>query len=168
MGKHWTLLLAAGLLSSSLFAGEAEDLKIEDAWVRALPPTQKVTAAYLTVSNPGPAAVTITGGKADLAAEVQIHSTREIDGYTRMERLQQLEDILHPLIQEFVKSEKEKMASEGKKVAFYDIPLLFEKKLFANSRMSASSSTINNFDIPFLLLLFNKLVIYVYSLPKCL
>jgi len=91
LGKHWTLLLAAGLLSSSLFAGEAEDLKIEDAWVRALPPTQKVTAAYLTVSNPGPAAVTITGGKADLAAEVQIHSTREIDGYTRMERLQQLE-----------------------------------------------------------------------------
>ena len=91
MGKHWTTLAAAGLLSSSLYAGEASVLKIENAWVRALPPTQKVTAAYLTVSNPGPETVTITGGEVDLAAEVQIHSTREIDGYTRMERLRQLE-----------------------------------------------------------------------------
>ena len=91
MGKHWTTLAAAGLLSSSLYAGEASVLKIENAWVRALPPTQKVTAAYLEVSNPGSETVTITGGEADVAAEVQIHATREIDGYTRMERLQQLE-----------------------------------------------------------------------------
>ena len=91
MGKHWTTLAAAGLLSSSLYAGEVSVLKIENAWVRALPPTQKVTAAYLEVSNPGSETVTITGGEADVAAEVQIHATREIDGYTRMERLQQLE-----------------------------------------------------------------------------
>jgi copper(I)-binding protein len=85
------VLLVATLLASSATADDAELLVIEDAWVRALPPTQNVTAAYLTVSNPGSATVTITGGEADLAAEVQIHATRDIDGYMRMERLQQLE-----------------------------------------------------------------------------
>ena len=91
MNKFWTALLAAGLLSASVFASDDELLVIEDAWVRALPPTQSVTAAYLTVTNPGSAPVAITGGEADLAGEVQIHTTRDVDGYMRMERLQQIE-----------------------------------------------------------------------------
>ena len=91
MNKFWTALLAAGLLSASVSADNGGGLVIEDAWIRSLPPTQKVTAAYLSVTNPAPVPVTITGGTADLAAEVQIHATREIDGYMRMERLQQIE-----------------------------------------------------------------------------
>ena len=34
--------------------------------------------------------VIITGGRADLATTVEIHTTREIDGYHRMEQLPQL------------------------------------------------------------------------------
>jgi copper(I)-binding protein len=62
-------------------------LGIEDAWVRALPPTQKTTAAYLTVTNRGDAAIDIVGASTGIAAEVEIHKTREVEGYTRMERL---------------------------------------------------------------------------------
>ncbi len=91
MSKRWSLSLAAVLLSASLHAGNLEDLVLEDAWIRALPPTQKVTAAYLKIINRGDTPVVIIGGEADHAAEVQIHTTREIDGYMRMERLQQLE-----------------------------------------------------------------------------
>jgi copper(I)-binding protein len=80
-----------GLLSSAVKAGDPGPLELEDAWVRALPPTQKVTAAYLKVVNRGTAPAVITGGEAELAAEVQIHTTREIDGYMRMERLPELE-----------------------------------------------------------------------------
>jgi copper(I)-binding protein len=91
VSKRWTGWLAAGLLSLPVAADDSEILRLEGAWVRALPPTQKVTAAYLTVTNTGSTPVIITGGEADLAAEVQIHTTREIDGYTRMEQLSQLE-----------------------------------------------------------------------------
>jgi copper(I)-binding protein len=91
LNKFWIALLAAGLLSASVSAGDDELLVIKDAWVRALPPTQNVTSAYLSVTNPGSAPVTITGGTADLAGEVQIHTTRDVDGYMRMERLQQIE-----------------------------------------------------------------------------
>ena len=91
MNKYWTALLAAGLLSASVSADDDGLLVIEDAWVRALPPTQSVTSAYLSVTNPGSAPVAIIGGEAELAGEVQIHTTRDVDGYMRMERLQQLE-----------------------------------------------------------------------------
>ena len=91
MNKRWTVLLALSVLLPLISAADSEGLVIEGAWVRALPPTQKVTAAYLKVTNAGPRAVSITGGEIELAAEVQIHTTREIDGYMRMERLPQLE-----------------------------------------------------------------------------
>ena len=42
-----------------------------------------------------------------------------------------LENILHPLIQEQVKELKNKYILEEKKICFYDVPLLFEKKLQA-------------------------------------
>jgi hypothetical protein len=88
-----TALLAAALPA----AGAAQDtapaapamaaLGIEDAWVRALPPTQKTTAAYLTVTNRGNAPIDIVGASTGIAAQVEIHTTREVEGYTRMERL---------------------------------------------------------------------------------
>jgi copper(I)-binding protein len=86
-------MAAAGLLSVAVSASESGAVLLEDAWVRALralPPTQKVTAAYLTVSNPGDRPVTITGGSAELAGAVEIHTTREIEGYMRMEQLPHL------------------------------------------------------------------------------
>lgn len=65
----------------------AQDLYIEDAWVRALPPVKKVTAAYLSVVNEGETAAAVVGGRADIAGAVEIHRTREVDGYMRMEQL---------------------------------------------------------------------------------
>mgnify|MGYP001823617718 CR=1 FL=1 len=78
----WVALLAPAAL--------AGDIVLSDAWVRALPPVQKVTAGYLTVANKGSAAVTITGGSAELAQALEIHTTREVNGMTRMEPLQEL------------------------------------------------------------------------------
>ena len=45
------------------------------------------------------------------------------------ERLAQLEAILHPLVRQLVSEEKARLAGEGKPLAFYDVPLLFEKKM---------------------------------------
>ncbi len=43
--------------------------------------------------------------------------------------LLQLESIVHPLVQEKIKSLRAELEQQGKKIAFYDVPLLFEKKL---------------------------------------
>jgi dephospho-CoA kinase len=46
-----------------------------------------------------------------------------------LSRLAQLEGILHPLVRQRIGEEKTRLAFGGKQVAFYDVPLLFEKKM---------------------------------------
>jgi len=43
--------------------------------------------------------------------------------------LGKLESIVHPYIQDMVQKEKSRLLSEGAEMAFYDVPLLFEKRL---------------------------------------
>ena len=71
-------------------AAEPAGLTLDGAWVRALPPGQPNTAAYLTATNRGAAAVTIVGAVAAIAAGTEIHTTREVDGLQRMEQVAQL------------------------------------------------------------------------------
>ncbi len=65
-------------------------LAVHGAWVRALPPTQSSTAAYLTLHNQGDTAYTVVSGSSPIAESVEIHTTREIDGMLRMQQLPQL------------------------------------------------------------------------------
>ncbi len=44
-------------------------------------------------------------------------------------QLSKLESIVHPQIQELTKRDRQKLAESGIALAFYDIPLLFEKRL---------------------------------------
>lgn len=44
-------------------------------------------------------------------------------------KLSLIEDILHPMVREKAEEARAKLKSEGKKVSFYEIPLLFEKNL---------------------------------------
>ncbi len=44
-------------------------------------------------------------------------------------RLRQLEDVLHPLVRAKVASWRRDCESKGLKIAFYEVPLLFEKKM---------------------------------------
>lgn len=51
--------------------------------------------------------------------------------FSDKQKLLQLEQILHPLIQAEVKTRKASYQSKGHKICFYDVPLLFEKNLGA-------------------------------------
>ena len=44
-------------------------------------------------------------------------------------KLRKLEDIIHPIVKKNVCKWKEEREAEGKKLAIYDVPLLFEKKM---------------------------------------
>ena len=90
MNKAWIAVLPVIFLSLVAAAQQPPSMILAEAWVRALPPTQTNTAAYVTVTNPGKADIVITGASTELAQEVQIHTTREIEGYMRMEQLQHL------------------------------------------------------------------------------
>jgi copper(I)-binding protein len=87
LSRRVSALFALALLTLSAPALSESSLRLSDAWVRALPPTQSSTAAYLTVSNTGTEVLVIEGASATLAGRAEIHTTREVDGLVRMERL---------------------------------------------------------------------------------
>lgn len=82
--------LALPLLVGALVAPAHAQVRLEDAWVRALPPIKKVTAAYLSVVNDSDQALAIVGGSAPDAGRVEIHRTVEVDGMMRMEQVEGL------------------------------------------------------------------------------
>lgn len=49
--------------------------------------------------------------------------------FKNKERLSKLESIMHPLIQNYILNEKEKLNLRGLPIAFYDVPLLYEKNM---------------------------------------
>lgn len=63
---------------------------IDQAWIRAMPPSQKSTAAYLEVTNGGSKLLKIVGASSPVAKKAEMHVSREADGYVRMEHLDHL------------------------------------------------------------------------------
>jgi len=73
------------LLSSSLplLAG---DLKINDPWIRAVPPSSTATAAFMTIENTSDHPVSVLGATSPVATEVKpMITTKMDDGVMGME-----------------------------------------------------------------------------------
>jgi len=81
------LLIMASVMATGTAGGVAE-VSIEDAWVRAMPPSQRNTAAYMNVINRSETDLYILGASSTTGATVEIHTTREVDGMVRMERVE--------------------------------------------------------------------------------
>lgn len=88
MFSHCCKALLAALLLS---AGHAfAELEITDAWVRAVPPVSKTTAAYFTLTNNGSEAVTLTGACAKFAESAELHDMSMQDGRRSMRHIDAL------------------------------------------------------------------------------
>lgn len=72
------------LLSCSAAAAE---VRITSAWVRAMPPTQRMTAGYAELTNTGDHAVTISGATSPIAAVASLHTTVTEGAQRRMAAL---------------------------------------------------------------------------------
>lgn len=81
------LFLTALFLAFAPVTTAETPLVIDGAWVRALPPTQPNTAAYLSIENRGASDVEIVAASSPIAERVEFHASREVDGYMRMEQL---------------------------------------------------------------------------------
>lgn len=92
-GRPWAALLygtmfAVGLSHYGIAQNATGDvdvsaLELSNAWVRAMPPTQRMTAAYLRIRNTGSQIVTIDAVTSPLG-EASLHETRTEAGRSRM------------------------------------------------------------------------------------
>lgn len=78
-------LLAAILLALALPAVAAADLSIRNAWIPEAPPTARMLAGYLTLSNSGDSEVVVIGAESEFG-RVEIHLSEQVDGVSRMRR----------------------------------------------------------------------------------
>lgn len=73
------LLLSSGLMS-------AGDIQIVEPWIRAVPPSSKATAAFMTIVNSSDHPISISGGSSPVAGEVRpMITTKKSDGVMGME-----------------------------------------------------------------------------------
>ena len=62
------------------------DPHIENAWVRAAPPTAHMLAAYMDVTNPGPDDILIVGADCSGFRKTEIHRTEIVNDVATMSR----------------------------------------------------------------------------------
>ena len=67
----------------------AKPLAVQDAWIRATPGAD-IAAAYMTLRNAGPAAITVTGVESPIAGHAMIHETQVEAGQSKMRSHEQL------------------------------------------------------------------------------
>lgn len=72
--------MLVGLTSFSAMA----DISISDAYVRALPPGNESTAAFLTITNTDRADVSLTKAEAKVSDAVELHNHVNVDGHMMM------------------------------------------------------------------------------------
>lgn len=73
-------------LPSSLLA----ELKVDEPWIKYLPPSVPVRAGYMSLFNPHQRAMAIVGIDSAAFARIEIHRTIEQDGLMRMEPVEVL------------------------------------------------------------------------------
>ena len=83
-----TLVTILILICSNL--GFAAEVKVNDSWVREMPPGMGMTAAYLTLENESEKKLVLTSISSTAAADCSIHKTEIKDGMSRMVEIQNL------------------------------------------------------------------------------
>ncbi|MGC9143778.1 copper chaperone PCu(A)C [Hydrogenobaculum sp.] len=79
------LVLAVGLLSGVALA--KPDIVIKDPWVRLMPPTSKVSAAYMKIENKGNSEDMLLWAKSSISKITQLHKTIKSNGIMKMVRV---------------------------------------------------------------------------------
>ncbi|MCL1038624.1 copper chaperone PCu(A)C [Shewanella submarina] len=64
----------------------AQEVQVDDGFVRAMPPTVPNSAAYMTLKNPGKAKV-LVGVRTQAAQEAQLHTLIEEQGMVKMRQV---------------------------------------------------------------------------------
>jgi hypothetical protein len=90
MKKRLLSLLAAGLFLLTGCGAWAADIGVADAWIREAPPSAKVLAAYMVITNTGKVPVQLSGVDSRDFASVEVHQSIMHNGKMRMMALESL------------------------------------------------------------------------------
>jgi periplasmic copper chaperone A len=83
-------LLAGALLSSASLTLDAAALEVGDPYVRAVPPGQPNSAAFMSLRNAGAEDRALIGAESPAADVVELHTHIEEDGVMRMRRIERI------------------------------------------------------------------------------
>lgn len=94
-----TLLLALALTASSWLMAAEPDIQVTDAWVREAPPTARMLAAYLTITNPGEQERVLVEVQSPVFSHVMLHKSEVVDGVARMIHMDEILIPAHASVQ---------------------------------------------------------------------
>ena len=90
MLKHLIHTACAVCLATLSVAHAETAIMIDDAWVRTAPPSAKVMAGYMKISNHSQKTVTLSGVNSPQFNKVEVHRTVMHDGMMHMEKVEPL------------------------------------------------------------------------------
>jgi len=87
-----SLMLVPDMLSHRSHANlRAEsDVLIRDGWVQEGPPSQTITAAYMTIENHTGADIALRSASTEVAQTVELHKMELVDGMMKMHRVENI------------------------------------------------------------------------------
>ncbi len=88
--RSFLKLTVAGLLiafAAPALAQGASSIAVEQPWSRATPAGAKTGAVYMSLDNKSTSADRLTSASSDVAAEVQIHEMKVVNGVMQMRQL---------------------------------------------------------------------------------
>jgi copper(I)-binding protein len=84
-------LLVTAMPAMALAQAAAERVEVQDAYVRAVPPGQANSAAFLTLSNADDSDHALVAGRSDAAKTVELHTHINDQGIMRMRRIDRID-----------------------------------------------------------------------------
>lgn len=69
----------------------AETVSVNDPYIRAMPPGQKVTAMFMTVNNPSLNTYNLVRAESDVSEHVELHEHKMADGMMQMGQVEKIE-----------------------------------------------------------------------------
>ena len=82
---------ALSVPSSTAFAGDESKVLIRSGWVQEGPPSQTITAAYMTIENQTGADISLRSASTEVAQTVELHKMELLDGIMKMRRVQTID-----------------------------------------------------------------------------
>ena len=79
------------LLMGYMGCAPSEDVQVTDAWVRAIPPSRDVTAAFLVIENKTDQAKILLSVESDAAETVELHTMKYVNEMMKMQKVDQIE-----------------------------------------------------------------------------
>jgi periplasmic copper chaperone A len=89
--RNQSHLRADSTPSSTAFVRDDSEVLIRDGWVQEGPPSQTITAAYMTIENHTGAAISLISASTEVAQTVELHRMELVDGMMKMHRVKTID-----------------------------------------------------------------------------